>query len=102
MDFMILDSAGNAVEAFATEHEAVSALAAMAENEPKVAQHLAVLAFDDAGEAVGEPLTVADVRPEAATTLTVSGEFLTRAGSLTVLAQWTDAFRTPPKVAGAL
>jgi len=96
MDFMIIDSAGNAVEAYDSEQEAVDALLSMAAEDNRVAAHLAVLAFDDQGEAIGEPVTVADTRPDMATTLTMSGDSWIFRESLTVLATWPRDSRIPP------
>lgn len=96
MDFMIFDSAGNAVESFETQRDAVVTLVDMAAQDPAVAQHLAVLGFDDEGEAVGEPITVADVRPDVATTLVMVGESWLLRERLTVLSQWPRASRIPP------
>jgi hypothetical protein len=84
MDFMILDSAGNAVEAFESERDAIKALLGIADEDRRAAQHLAILAFDSDGDAIGEPLTVADVRPEAASTLVMVGNIWERRGTLTL------------------
>jgi hypothetical protein len=96
MDFMIFDSAGNAVESFETQRDAVVTLVDMAAQDPAVAQHLAVLAFDDEGEAVGEPITVADVRPDVATTLVMVGDSWLLRERLTVHSRWPRASRIPP------
>jgi len=74
MSFMIFDSAGNAVDAFDDERQAVVALLSMVREDYDVIRHLAILAFDSAGEAVGEPVTVANLLPELATTLHLKGE----------------------------
>lgn len=104
MDFMIFDSAGNAVESFASDRDAVRALLAMAEAEPEAATHLAVLAFDEDGEAVGDPLTVADLRPDVATRLSWTEDacWVSR-GNLTVMRRWTEAAAAaaPREVLGA-
>src|SRR3954447_8134588 len=78
MSYMILDSAGDAVDAFDTEAEARTALLAMVREDPTVARHLAILAFDGQGEAFGEPLTVADILPELATVACMDGEWTQR------------------------
>lgn len=101
MDFMILDSAGNAVESFDSERQAVRALVDMAEADSSAALHLAVLAFEDDGEPVGDPLTVADLRLEAASRLVMSGDYWTQRGTLTVLSKRWMSTR-PGRLAGAL
>ena len=101
MDFMIFDTAGNAVESYATQREAVVALIAMAAEDDRVAQCLAVVAFDADGDAIGEPLTLADVRPEAATRLVLDTGYWTERQSLTVLSRWTSVATTPWRVAGS-
>jgi len=75
---MIMDSAGNAVDTFDSYAASVAALVSFARSDPEAAHHLVVIAFDQQGEAVGEPLTVADVEPEAAirTVLTSVGWLL--------------------------
>jgi hypothetical protein len=72
MDYMIMDSAGNAVEAFQSDAAAIAALVSIARSDAGAARHLAVIAFDEHGDAIGEPLTVADVVPEAATTVVLA------------------------------
>ena len=72
MDYMIMDSAGNAVEAFDSDAAAIAALVSIARSDADAAHHLAVIAFDEHGDAMGEPLTVADVEPEAATTVVLA------------------------------
>jgi hypothetical protein len=93
---MIFDSAGNAVESFETQADAVVALVDMAAQDTTVAQQLAVLAFDDEGEVVGEPITVADVRPDVATTLVMVGDSWLLRDRLTVVSRWPRASRIPP------
>ena len=74
MDFMIFDSAGNAVEAFGRDQVAAAkALVAMVREDPDASRHLAILAFDEHGEAVGEPVTIADILPEMASTVMLVG-----------------------------
>ena len=104
MDFMCFDSAGNAVESFDSEQAAASALIEMASHDLTAAQHLAILAFDEEGEAVGDPLTVADLRPDFATTLTLSGNYWVETPrSLTILEHWhTHAVLPWRRVAGAV
>ncbi|HEX4690199.1 MAG TPA: hypothetical protein VH276_05875 [Solirubrobacteraceae bacterium] len=103
MDFMIFDSAGNAVESFASDREAIRALVSMTEAEPEAAMHLAILVFDDEGDAVGDPLTVADVRPDAVTRLVMSETSWELRGNLTVMRRWSDAAAAsaPREVLGA-
>ncbi len=96
MDYMIFDSAGNALESFDSEMAAVIALINMAETNEDAARQLAVLSFDDAGEVAGDAVTVADVRPEIATTMVVgeSGwgvDRLTMRGPWATLTGWWRA-----------
>lgn len=60
---MILDSAGNALAAFADEWSARAALHAMIKVEPDAADHVVLLAYGDDGIPVGEALSPADVAP---------------------------------------
>jgi hypothetical protein len=90
MDFMIMDSAGNAIESFDSDSDAMDALIGFAEGDERTATELAVLAFDDEGELVGEPITVADLLPEAATKLTMAGGTWSYRSALTVSA-WPTA-----------
>jgi hypothetical protein len=62
MRYMILDSAGNAVDAFDDLQMAIAALKQMVENEPEAAEHLVLLSYDGQGNPVGKVLTVEDVR----------------------------------------
>jgi hypothetical protein len=101
MDFMIMDSAGNAVESFESDSDATRALLEMAESDERAAKHLALLAFDGDGNVVGDPLTVADLRPEAATTLVMSGDVWITRGALTVLSRSAGIAAKLPKVLGA-
>jgi len=103
MNFMIFDNAGNAVESFDSERAACKALVELAIAEPAAARHLALLVFDAEGEAVGEPLTVADLRPEAATEIVLAGEFLIRRNaSLNVSPRRVLGVLGPPRVSGAV
>jgi hypothetical protein len=70
---MIFDSAGNAVEAFDTDRDAMRALLLMVREDRDAARHLAILTFDSDGEAVGDPITVADLMPEMATEVILTG-----------------------------
>ena len=72
MDFMIFDSAGNAVEAFTDEQVAIKALRSLVLEDPEASRHLALLAFDEEGNAVGEAVVAADVAPESATRLSLA------------------------------
>jgi hypothetical protein len=63
MDYMILDSAGNALASFEDELTARATLHAIAAVDPDAAEHVALLAYDDAGMPVGDALTVVDCDP---------------------------------------
>jgi hypothetical protein len=63
MDYMILDSAGNALAAFDDELTARATLHAMAAVDPESAEHVALLTYDDSGMPVGEAVTVVDCEP---------------------------------------
>lgn len=63
MEFMILDSAGNAVASYEDDLTARAVLHATVAVEPEAADHLVLLAYDDDGMPVGDALTVFDVQP---------------------------------------
>jgi hypothetical protein len=63
MEYMILDSAGNAVASFEDEAAARATLYAIVEVEPDAADHLVLLAYDDDGMPVGDAKTYVDVPP---------------------------------------
>jgi hypothetical protein len=63
MDYMILDSAGNALASFNDETTARATLHAIAAVEPEAAEHVVLLAYDDEGMPIGEALTVLDCPP---------------------------------------
>jgi hypothetical protein len=100
MDFMIMDTAGNTIESYDSEVAATRALLAFAQDDDQTATQLAILAFDDEGEAVGDPLTVADLSPEAATKLTMAGGSWTYKSALSV-SRWSADSPAPWKVLGA-
>jgi len=66
MEFMILDSAGNALAAFDDQLLARAALHAMVAVEPDAAEHVAMLAYDDEGMPVGDAVMAIDVPPPVA------------------------------------
>jgi hypothetical protein len=74
MDFMLVDSTGNAVDAFTDLEAAERALIALAADDALAAIHFAILAYNERGVAVGDPVVVADVRPEHAVRLEVEGD----------------------------
>jgi hypothetical protein len=100
MDFMIMDTAGNAIESYDSDVAAMQALIALAQDDERIATQLAILAFDDEGYAVGDPLTVADLRPEAATKLTMAGASWTYKSALSV-SRWPRSSSAPWNVLGA-
>jgi hypothetical protein len=63
MDYLILDSAGNAVASFEDEVAARATIHAIVAVEPEAAQHLALLAYDEDGQPVGEAVSAMDVPP---------------------------------------
>jgi hypothetical protein len=63
MDYMILDSAGNAVASFDNDATARATMHAIVAIEPEAADHLVLLAYDDEGMPVGEARTFVDVAP---------------------------------------
>jgi len=74
MTFMIIDSTGNAIEAFEDVAQGREVLRAIVTNDPTAARELALIAFDDDGNAVGDPEIAADlgVAPEAAHQMTLA------------------------------
>jgi hypothetical protein len=62
MHYMILDSAGNAVDTFDDLRAALDALEQLVEAEPEAAEHLVLLSYDAEGNPVGEALTVENAR----------------------------------------
>jgi hypothetical protein len=62
MHYMILDSAGNAVDTFDDLRAALDALERLVEAEPEAAEHVVLLSYDAEGNPVGEALTVEDAR----------------------------------------
>ena len=63
MEYMILDSAGNALASFEDEASARATLHAMAMVEPDAADEIALLAYDEEGMPVGEALFAWDLSP---------------------------------------
>jgi len=61
--YLILDSMGNAVDAFRTRVAAQATLRAIVEEEPEAADALVLLAYDDQGQPVGEAVTYDDLPP---------------------------------------
>jgi hypothetical protein len=89
MDFMLMDTSGNAIDSYPRARDAEAALIALVDQDPSAAEEVALIAFDRRGVAVGEPVVVADLRPELAVELELEGEGQTRNG-LTVLAWGVD------------
>lgn len=58
MYWALFDSTGNLVESYDSEAEARAALERMVEQHPEGADELAIITFDDAGNAVDEAITV--------------------------------------------
>ena len=95
MDYMIMDSAGNALEAFESDAAAIAAMISIARSDASAAHHVAVIAFDEHGDAIGEPLTVADVEPEAATTVVLASASWVLQTPLNWLATWLGTTGQP-------
>ena len=65
MKYMILDSRGNAVDAFSTQVAARATLRAIVAEEPDAADELVLLAYNAEGRPVGEAATFYDLAPAA-------------------------------------
>ena len=72
MDFMLMDSAGNALAAFETRPEAIKAFQMLLGDDPTAKDEVALLAFNRLGFAVGEPLVAADVSPDTAVEVAIT------------------------------
>jgi hypothetical protein len=73
MDYVILDSAGNALASFTDELTARATIHAMVRVEPDAADHLALLGYDDTGMPVGIAKCVADVEPPVTISTALEG-----------------------------
>lgn len=58
MCYVILDSSGNLIESFDQEPEARAVPDQIVREEPEAAEHVALLAYDDHGEPVGDAITI--------------------------------------------
>ncbi len=63
MEYVILDSAGNAIASFSSEGTACATLRAIVAVEPDAAEHVVLLAYDDEGMPVGDAMSIFDVPP---------------------------------------
>jgi hypothetical protein len=63
MDYMILDSAGNALASFEDELDARATLHAIVAVEPEAAEHVVLLAYNDEGMPVGDAMSAFDCPP---------------------------------------
>lgn len=61
MTYMILDSTGSAINAFADEVAARAALRSLVAHDPAAAEHVFLLAYDDDGDPIGDAVTIADL-----------------------------------------
>ena len=61
MDYMIMDSAGNAVASYDDDLTACAVMHAIVAIEPDAADHLVLLAYDEDGMPVGDARTIVDV-----------------------------------------
>ena len=66
MTYMILDSSGNAINAYDDIVAARAALRAIVADDEGTADHVMLLAYDDGGNPVGEAVTVADLPTQTA------------------------------------
>jgi hypothetical protein len=65
MTFSIFDS-GNLVASFDDQQVAIDALAQLVHDDPETADEVVLIAFDENGEAFGEPVVGSSVRPAQA------------------------------------
>lgn len=72
MHYMVMDTGGNAISAFESGADAMLGFEQIVREHPDSAPHIALLAFDEDGEAVGDALVAADVAPELVTRLALS------------------------------
>ena len=80
MDYMLVDSTGNALDAFQDESLAIKAFAQLLNEDNAAAREVVLLAFDERGVAVGEPIVGADILPEAAVQLELNDVGFRRVG----------------------
>jgi hypothetical protein len=73
MDYMILDSTGNALASFQDEWTARATMHAMVKVEPEAADHIVLLGYDDSGMPVGEALSIGDVPPPVSVESSLAG-----------------------------
>lgn len=95
MNFMILDSNGNALDAFESYWAARDELRTMALDDPQAARDLALLAFDDDGLAVGEAVVAADVAPDVVSHVEIVSAGWHKVSGHTFSA-WTESGSTDP------
>ncbi len=96
MDFMLMDSAGNALAAFETRPEAIKAFQMLLGDDPTAKDEVALLAFNRLGFAVGEPLVAADVSPDTAVEVAITGAQWCRIDGTTFSSWATNAIGTMP------
>ncbi len=87
MDYMLVDSSGNALDAFENEADALKVFARLLKEDKTVALEVALFSFDERGVVVGEPIVGADVLPEAAVEVELEDISFRRVGGLTF--SWT-------------
>src|SRR5690349_20590223 len=73
MDYMLFDSAGNAIDAFTDEADAHAALRDVLRQEPGTMRDVALLIFDDDGDAVGDVRVAAEPEPDLAVEIQLVG-----------------------------
>lgn len=58
MTYALFDSTGNLIESFDDRVEAIEALLRIAHDHPDAAEDVAMLTFDEHGQAVGDAVTI--------------------------------------------
>jgi len=87
MNFMLMDNSGNGLDAFSDEAQAIEAFVRLLKEDRSAALDVALLAFDDRGVAVGEPMVGADLLPETAVEVQLKDSGFRQIGGLTF--SWT-------------
>jgi hypothetical protein len=106
MDYMLVDSSGNALDGFSDRDRAEAAFRQLLTEDPQAAYDVVLLTYDRRGVVVGEPVVAADLQPESAVRLVFEGDAYRRDEGLTFSSWSADALRTllasaPAVVTGA-
>lgn len=94
MDYMLVDTTGNALDAFSDRTAAEKALLALVADDRAAASEVTLLAFDRRGVVVGEAIVAADLRPEAAVSIHFEGELYQQIEGLTFFGWPTETVRS--------